>query len=64
MSIKNRLKANLPEQDYNEVRRILYGKPCAELDCQEAKKLAEAGNFEFQECFIKFFVEQVEKLKI
>ena len=51
---KNRLKANLPEQDYNEVRRILYGKPSAELDCQEAEKLAEAANFEFQECFKTF----------
>ena len=58
--LQNRWKANLPEQDYNEIRRILYGKPSAELDCQEAKKLAEAGNFEFQEYFsliIWFFAE-------
>ena len=58
--LQNRWKANLPEQDYNEIRRILYGKPSAELDCQEAKKLAEAGNFEFQEYFsiiIWFFTE-------
>ena len=46
-SVESSLKNNLPESDYEEVRRILYGKPCEEIEPSDsAKKLADAGDFD------------------
>lgn len=47
-SLEESLKAHLPQQDFDEVRRILYGKPSTKLELAEAQKLAENGKFEFQ----------------
>jgi len=45
--VESSLKKHLPESDFEEVRRILYGKPCEELEVSEcAKKLAETGDFD------------------
>jgi len=47
-SLEESLEKNLPKEDYDEVRRILYGKNVEKLECPEAARLAEAGNFEFK----------------
>ena len=47
-SLEESLKAHLPQQDFDEVRRILYGKPSTKLELPEAQKLAENAKFEFQ----------------
>ena len=47
-SLEESLEKNLPKEDYDEVRRILYGKNVEKLECPEAVGLAEAGNFEFK----------------
>lgn len=45
--VESSLKKHLPESDFEEVRRILYGKPCEELEVSEcAKKMAENGDFD------------------
>ena len=46
-SVESSLKTNLPDSDYNEVRRILYGKPCQEIELSEAtQNLATTGDFD------------------
>lgn len=47
-SLEESLQANLPKEDYDEVRRILYGKPTQQLKCEEAELLAKKGDFEFK----------------
>merc|ERR1712131_151504 len=42
------LKTHLPDDEYNQVRRILYGKDCKELNLVEAEKMAAENNFEFK----------------
>lgn len=48
VSLEESLKAHLPQSEYDEIRRILYGKPSTKLELPEAQKLAEAGQFELQ----------------
>lgn len=48
-SVEESLKKYLPEEDYNEVRRILYGKPCQNVEIPApAAELATAGNFQIK----------------
>ena len=47
-SVEKSLKTHLPDDEYQQVRRILYGKDCKELTCVEAEKLAAQHNFEFK----------------
>ena len=47
-SLEESLEKHLPKEDYDEVRRILYGKNVEKLACPEAERLAEAGKFEFK----------------
>ena len=47
-SVEKSLKTHLPDDEYNQVRRILYGKDCKELNLVEAEKMAAENNFEFK----------------
>ena len=47
-SLENSLKAHLPEAEYDQVRRILYGKDCTELSLSEAQKIATENDFELK----------------
>ena len=50
-SVEESLKNNLPEEDYAEVRRILYGKPTTAIDISEdAQTHANQNNFEIKAC--------------
>jgi len=56
------LKTHLPEEDFAEVRRILYGKPCADVVVPEAaQKMASDGNFEIME--VKMSTGVTEQLR-
>ena len=47
-SVEKSLKTHLPDDEYNQVRRILYGKDCTELNMPGAEKMAAEHNFEFK----------------
>jgi len=47
-SVEKSLKTHLPDDEYKQVRRILYGKDCNELNMPEAEKMAAEHNFEFK----------------
>ena len=47
-SLENSLKAHLPEAEYDQVRRILYGKDCTELSLSEAQNIATENDFELK----------------
>ena len=48
-SLEESLKANLPEEDYNEARRILYGKATNDIPIPEAaQENAASKNFEIK----------------
>lgn len=48
VSLEESLKAHLPQAEYDEIRRILYGKPATKLELPESQKIADAEGFEFQ----------------
>lgn len=48
VSLEDSLQAHLPQAEYDEVRRILYGKPSTKLELTEPQKIAESENFEFK----------------
>ena len=47
-SVESSLKAHLPEAEYDQVRRILYGKDCAEISAPLAEKIAADNDFELK----------------
>ena len=47
-SVESSLKAHLPEAEYDQVRRILYGKECAEISAPLAEKIAAENDFELK----------------
>ncbi|KAK6736172.1 hypothetical protein RB195_019069 [Necator americanus] len=59
-SVENSLKAHLPGREYDEVRRILYGRAYPELPIPpEAKETAARHNFEIQAYEISAQEEQL-----
>ena len=48
MSLEESLKTHLPQAEYDEVRRILYGKPSTKLELPDSEKIADAEKFEFK----------------
>lgn len=47
-SVESSLKNHLPEGEYEQVRRILYGKDCKELNLVDAEKIAASNDFELK----------------
>ncbi|KAK6031453.1 hypothetical protein OSTOST_02393 [Ostertagia ostertagi] len=53
------LKGSLKGRDYDETRRILYGRAYPELNIPEAKQRATDGNFELQGYQVAAELEQL-----
>ena len=42
VSLEDSLKTHLPQAEYDEIRRILYGKPATKLELPASQKIADA----------------------